>query len=496
MALAALAVHGRSIAFGFTGLDDRDLILDDRSFLAQPSSLWRVFGRSYMHVVDAGQAYYRPLVSASYVLDALRSGVDPHGYHLTNVALWATLSVLVCVLLRALALGRAIAFAGALVFAVHPVLAPAAAWIPGRNDSLLAVFVLASWIAFLRNAERPSSWHKAAHFAFFALALFTKESAIVLPFVCVAHVALSEPASCARLRRPRPLGGFALAWAAIAVGRVLAHASQMPAPAPGEILANLPLLVTGLGKVALPVHLSVFAVAEDVPVWPGIVSWLTLAIATFAVPGVRLRIVALGATTFVAFLIPVIALPGTLVLDQRLVLPACGAILVAAEIVRALELEAGVLAASVAAVAVAFATLTVAFEGAFRDSSSFARDAVEGSPHSALAHFCLGREYQERGEDDRALTEYKAALALGPSEVVHNNMAVIAMARGHWEEAEADLVQEIASTPGFARAHYNLGIVLRHEGRMDEACAAEQRAVDLAPDVEAIRREAEGDCTR
>jgi len=39
-------VHGRSILFGFTDLDDRDLIVDDHTFLAQPSSLWRVFGRS------------------------------------------------------------------------------------------------------------------------------------------------------------------------------------------------------------------------------------------------------------------------------------------------------------------------------------------------------------------------------------------------------------------------------------------------------------------
>jgi hypothetical protein len=31
---------------------------------------------------------------------------------------------------------------------------------------------------------------------------------------------------------------------------------------------------------------------------------------------------------------------------------------------------------------------------------------------------------------------------------------------------------------------------------MDEACAAERHAAKLAPDVEAIRREAEGDCTR
>jgi len=184
------------------------------------------------------------------------------------------------------------------------------------------------------------------------------------------------------------------------------------------------------------------------------------------------------------------------VLDHRLVLPACGAILAVAEIVRALKLERGVLAASAVAMVVAFAVLTVAFQGAFRDPRAFARDAVEGSPHSALAHLCLGREYQSAGDDDNALTEYRAALALGPSEVVHNNIAVIAMARGRWEEAGEELAREIAINPGYGKAHYNLGIVLRHAGRMDDACAAEGRALQLAPDEESIKRERDRDCGR
>lgn len=497
VALAALGVHGRSILFGFTDLDDRDLIVDDHTFLAQPSSLWRVFGRSYMHVVDASHAYYRPLVTASYVLDARWSGLDPRGYHLTNVALYAVASILVHALLRALALGPGVALAGALLFAVHPALAPAVAWIPGRNDSLLAVFALAAWIAFVRDAARPSAWHKAAHYVFFALALLTKESAVVLPAVCLAHVALAQPEDWKRLCQPRVIGGFAFGWATIVAGRLFVHP---PGGSPGlalhEMVANAPLLVTALGKVALPVHLSVLSVASDIPLWPGVVAWVAMGVAVRAVPGVRPRIVALGAAAFVLFLAPVIALSGSLVLDQRLVLPACGALFAAGEIVRAMRLERATLAAAAAAVALTFAALTVAFEGDFRNPRAFARDAVDGSPHSALAHFCLGRSYQAAGDDDRALVEYRAALALGPSEVVHNNIAVIAMARGRWDDAERELAEEVAINPGYGKAYYNLGIVLRHEGRMDEACAAEGRAMERAPEEDSIARERERDCAR
>jgi tetratricopeptide (TPR) repeat protein len=494
IALVAFAVHGRSIFFGFTDTDDRDLILDDRGTLGHLSSLWRVFARSYMHVVDASHAYYRPVVSASYVLDFQWSGTRPYGYHLTNVALYTVASVLAYTLFRTLALGGALSLMAALVFAVHPALTQATAWIPGRNDSLLAVFVLAAWIAFAHDAERPCRWRKVAHGAFFVLALFTKESAVVLPLVCLAHVALARPADWERLRRSRALGGFAVAWAAIIAGRLLCHPPHESVwPASRNMLASLPLLLTGLGKVLLPVNLSVLPVAEDISRWPGLLACGVMAAACF-VGGVRLRIVALGAVAFFLFLAPVTALTGPLMLEERLVLPACGALLAVAEIVRALKLERGVLVASAAAVTTGLALLTVAYAGAFRDPLSFARDAVEGSPHSPLAHLALGCEYEKAGQDDRALSEYHAALQVGAVEVVHNNIAVIAMARGRWNEAEAELVQEIATHPGYGKAHYNLGIVLRHEGRIHEACAEERLAAEQTPDDQALEIELARDC--
>src|SRR5579859_4010992 len=145
VAVVAFAVHARTLAFGFTGLDDRDLVVDDAAFLADASNLWRAFspGRAYMHVVEAGHAYWRPLVTASYVLDAQWGGARPLAYHATNVLLWAAASALVGALLRRLGLGVRVATIAALVFAVHPVLAPAVAWIPGRNDSLWTVMALA-----------------------------------------------------------------------------------------------------------------------------------------------------------------------------------------------------------------------------------------------------------------------------------------------------------------------------------------------------------------
>jgi Flp pilus assembly protein TadD len=59
---------------------------------------------------------------------------------------------------------------------------------------------------------------------------------------------------------------------------------------------------------------------------------------------------------------------------------------------------------------------------------------------------------------------------------VHNNIAVIDMAHGRWAEAEHELREELALDSRYARAYDNLAIVLRHEGRADEARAAAETA--------------------
>ncbi len=436
-----------------------------------PGSLWRVFGRAYLGVVDAGHAYYRPVVAASYALDARWSGVDPRGYHLTNVLLYALVAALACELLRALQMGTAVSLAGGVWLAVHPALVPAVAWIPGRNDSLLALFALAAWLAFARDAERPSGAARAAHFAFFGLALFTKETALALPIVWLAH---------ARLAHRARLAPYLAGWIALIALRLAARRLDAPHDAAGG-LAAARLFVGAIGKVALPFEPTTIAAPGDVPLWPGVIALGALGAAALLVRGARRRVIVLGAVAFAAPLLPVAALGGSLVLDCRLVLPACGALVALAEIVRAAVPSARQLAAGAAAVLAGLAALSAASESALRSPRAFALAAVAASPRCALAHLCLGRSYQAAGEDDRALAEYQAALALGPAEVVHNNVAVLWMKRARWEDAERELDAEIAINPRYARAYANKAIVLRHEGRPEEAAQADARARELGP---------------
>jgi hypothetical protein len=493
VAFVAIVVHARSVGFDYTYLDDRDLIVDDHAFLARPASWLRALTRPYMQVVDKEHSYYRPLVTLSYGLDAQWSGIRPFGYHLTNVGLHAIASLLFLSLLRRLAprsvserdgpaaegsRWRVVTGAAALAFAVHPVLASDVAWIPGRNDTLLAIFALSSWQLFLADAAKPSWHYHVLHLVCFWLALLTKESAVAIPLVCVVHLALLDSDALVRSWRQGALWGWVAAWIASIGARLLVHPFSGGASA-ADLVHNLPALVTSLGQIVLPVNPSLLAVRADEPLWPGLGTASFVVLATRFTPGIRRRVVLLGASVFVLFLAPSLAVPGGLVQHGRLYLPACGALVMIAEIARALVRERGVLVAFAGVTVAALAAITMAYEGTFRDRRAFARAAVAAAPHSPLAHFCLGQNYQIDGDEDRALAEYRIALRLGAIYVVHNNIAVIDMANARWSAAEEELREELAADPRYARAYHNLGIVLRREGRLDEAEQADQRAGEL-----------------
>ena len=54
---------------------------------------------------------------------------------------------------------------------------------------------------------------------------------------------------------------------------------------------------------------------------------------------------------------------------------------------------------------------------------------------------------------------------------------------GHREEAVAHLAQALRLKPGYAEAHYNLGMALAQTGRVAEAIEHLEQALRLKPDL-------------
>lgn len=145
--LLGFLIYYQTLHFNFVYFDDDILVISNQKFISQLSNIPQAFKDDvFLSFFDV---YYRPLLTVSFIFDAQLSGGAPWAYHLTNLLLHLISTLLLYLLLKKLGVIKDLAFFFAAVFAVHPVLSQAVGWIPGRNDPLLALFLLSSFIFFL-----------------------------------------------------------------------------------------------------------------------------------------------------------------------------------------------------------------------------------------------------------------------------------------------------------------------------------------------------------
>ena len=193
--------------------------------------------------------YYRPLFLLWLKVNYALFGTHAAGWHLTSVACHVLATWLVFRIAQQLSCDRLTAFLAALIFGLHPAHVENVAWISGVSDPLMACFLLGSFSAFLsarlerwaslvesyesRTASREQSHaesyepratsreqspdqhggfgllgargskleaapatrqvrYAALSLGLFALALLSKETAIVLPVLIIAFVLILE----------------------------------------------------------------------------------------------------------------------------------------------------------------------------------------------------------------------------------------------------------------------------------------------------------------
>lgn len=115
-----------------------------------------------------------------------------------------------------------------------------------------------------------------------------------------------------------------------------------------------------------------------------------------------------------------------------------------------------------------------------------------------VAHNNLGFLFLRRGELDKAISEFQAALdirsrntethySLGAA-LIQNNLGNAFARKQLWDEAIDHLQEAVRLRPDYADAYFNLGSVFFQQGRIDRAIAQWQKALAIRPtDAEAHR---------
>lgn len=149
-----------------------------------------------------GRIYYRPLTILSLALDFAVYGNTPAGFHLTNLAIHLVSTGLLFWLLRTRGCGGYAAVLGAALWALHPRLTEAVAWISGRTDVLATFFVLCALLV----RARDGSLRRTASALLLLFGLLCKEVALAGVAAVLVEDWVAGGPVVVRLRRMLPTG--------------------------------------------------------------------------------------------------------------------------------------------------------------------------------------------------------------------------------------------------------------------------------------------------
>lgn len=182
VAVITFVVYMPSLQNGFVNWDDPLYVYENHNI--------RAFDLKWLlSAVVVGN--WHPLTMLSFAVDYSIWGLNPFGYHLTNILLHAINTFLVGVLALRLLCFKDVAapmvvfsaFVTAALFGLHPLHVESAVWVSERKDVLSALFFIMSIFFYLSYVSRPSWLFYSASLLSFVLALMSKPMAITLPAI-------------------------------------------------------------------------------------------------------------------------------------------------------------------------------------------------------------------------------------------------------------------------------------------------------------------------
>ena len=289
LVLTTVLAFGGTLGNGFV-YDDGKQVLEN-PFLRNPHLWRRIFTGSVWSFqgVGAETNFYRPLHIFSHWLVWQVAGANTGVFHLYQLIFYVITVLLLYRLGRDLLPNHVTAFAGALLWALHPLHVEPVCWISGVPDCGCGLFFLLAFIIFLRGEKTPRrrwAWHALGGCVYF-LALLFKEMAISMPLLLGTYWLVMADAESWWRKGLRWLPYVTAAAAYIGIRIVvLGHVSHAPHPwkfPPRVAAAAVALLGQHTKLFFWPTELNDFRdfdmIASLRSPWP----WITLLVLGLAV---------------------------------------------------------------------------------------------------------------------------------------------------------------------------------------------------------------------
>lgn len=453
-----------------------DFVFDDVTLILQNPSVRNLDWVSIVYWDG-----YRPVRTLSYALNYLVGGEDPFGYHLVNILLHGLNVLLAYLFFLRLTQSTVVSGAAGLIFAVHPIQSAAVAYISGRKDLLATFFLLLGFNLYLRS--RKQNYLKlTVAFVCFLMAVLSKEVAIVFPVMLLLVDAYREWAEDSTGKpslvravvsavkwKPWLYGVFTLLATLALVGAIFVNrASRMEGFWGGSLSTHLgtsfKLFVHYLRLILYPHPLIADYTGGVFPVSEGLLEVETL-VSVLVVVGYliisfwafrRYACLSLGMLWVPVALAPVLQLIPfhEIAADHFLYLPLVGASLVGGFTVAFLStrMRKGWLLAMLGILVVACSVRVIDRNRDWKNRETLWEATFRSAPDSYRANVNLGLTYYREGRYEEGLRLTLRAAELDPKQPI-----------------------PLSNLGGF---YLTQGISARQEGKLDEASALQEEAIN------------------
>jgi len=476
-------------------------------------------------------------------------GLNPFGFHLTNLLLHSLTSVAVFLLAYSILHKKWASFIIATLFAVHPIHTEAVSIISHRQEILVMLFIALGLIFFIKQKTSNNYFPLAISCLFFALALGAKEVAFIFPFLLLLYDLYFEnkkPKIKYYIPYLAVLGLFLILFS-IPSPRWNFKISGFDTVSFGHALSGnrtyASILLTQLKGFTRYVKLLFFphplSIDYYFPTYTSIfqdrliLSLLLLLFVVFlaVITYRRYKVISFGIAWFLINLLPVSnILPKTYFVAERyLYIPSFGFCLLLGWILAEglSKKKTKIISAIIFGLIITFYSIkTVQRNFDFRSEYTLWSETLKRNPKSVHGYNNVGVGFLEKGDVKEAIKNFESAIELAPTFTkTYYNLGIALYEAGDYVKAVENLKTSISLDPKSgesyaalgtvyqkmgqsflaisnfrtaiqdyglkqdASLHYSLGIAYRDVGRVDDAIGEFRKAISLNPKLSEVHND-------
>jgi len=372
-----------------------------------------------------------------------------------------------------------------ILFIIHPVMLHSVVWVPGRNDIMLALFCVFS--LYFQNkyllSKRLSDLF--FQFLFFVLALFTKETAIVMPLVFVANSFVHDEKRKGVIFQLVLTTIITLTWYFFRKS-IVKEVTFIDAELFLKLKNTMYSFLIFTGKTIVPVQHSLYPTIENSSLWPGLLTIAILIVVTVYFKFANKYFGYFGIFMFlISLIIPIWFVSGSVTREQyenRLYMPMIGIVIYASQLnINWKKTATKVLFGVIALVYFGFTNLRMAD---YKDYHQYIKFCLEDNPSNYFFHESLADDLMRSKDFDGAIRHYSEAIRILPSRAIfYNNRANAFVALNRKVEALRDFDSAIVKSGNDPVVYLNRCYALSELNEFDAAMSELNRLKDCCQSI-------------